>query len=167
MSIVSDGEVVLTPTDLEEIAGWVWSAFLSEDGAMMSPLLADAPLDTDGEIVHASVAVHGAWNGQILLELTEETALDVSRAMLQTNDVSPEDVTDAVGELVNMVGGNVKSLMSSPSALTLPMVMSGKVKHRATHAVSEVCRADLEWRGKPLRVSVWSSTRENENGGTP
>ena len=101
MSIVSDGQTVLTPTDLEEISGWVWSAFLADDGSMVMPLLAE-PVDTEGEVVHASVGVHGAWNGQVLLELTEDTALDVARAMLQTDEVTPEDVSDAVGEKENL-----------------------------------------------------------------
>ena len=164
MSLTTDGTAVLAPRDLEEIAGWVWAAFLAGDGAAMTPLLSQAPLDAAAATLHAFVGVQGAWSGQVLLELTEATAVEVCQEMLQATEVTDADVTDAVGELVNMVGGNVKSLMSSPSSLGLPMVMHGTLTHRATHDVAELCRADLEWRGRPLRVSVWASTRtENEN----
>ena len=41
-----------------------------------------------------------------------------------------EDVADAVGELVNMIGGNVKSLMPGPSTLSLPLVRAGRRSRR-------------------------------------
>jgi len=70
-----------------------------------------------------------------------------------------EDVADAVGELVNMIGGNVKSLMPGPSVLSLPVVAAGRVA-RPSDSV-EACRLDATWAGSPLVVSVHvqSSTR--------
>ena len=39
--------------------------------------------------------------------------------------MSAADVTDAVGELVNIIGGSVKSLMPQPTVLSLPSVRTG------------------------------------------
>jgi chemotaxis protein CheX len=83
-------------------------------------------------------------------------ASEVTRRMLALEEsdgaVSDADVADAVGELVNMIGGNVKSLMPGPSALSLPVVAAGRVA-RSSDSV-EVCRLDASWAGDPLLVSV-------------
>jgi chemotaxis protein CheX len=75
-----------------------------------------------------------------------------------------EDVADAVGELANMIGGNIKGLMPGPSVLTLPVVASGRfgVTPRevssadAPRSVVEVSRMDAVWRGDPVQVTVYA-----------
>lgn len=161
MSMTTQPDYVMTSDDLATITSDVWAAFLLVDGDQ--PLLpARTPISEDCEIVHASVGVQGAWVGQIVLEVTGETAERVARAMLVTEHVSDGDVTDAVGELVNMVGGNVKSLMPSPSTLGLPIVLRGRVSGYSAYDASEVCTVDLEWTHEPIRVGVWAA-RTNEN----
>ena len=152
----------LSLEDVHSISSDVWASFLGgaeDDRGLMS---AAEPLQPDVEGVHAWVGVSGAWDGQVMLEMTAVTAQAATEAMLGIEDVAPEDVIDAVGELVNMVGGNIKSLMPAPSVLTLPTVVQGRVTRAVTLEVVELCRADLAWGGQPLRVSVWESTR-NEN----
>lgn len=149
----------LSLEDVREISSDVWASFLGGERELLS---ASEPLAPNVEGVHAWVGVSGAWDGQVMLEMTAVTALAATSAMLGTDDVAPDDVIDAVGELVNMVGGNIKSLMPAPSNLTLPTVVQGRVTRAVTLDVVELCRADLSWGGQPLRVSVWESTR-NQN----
>ena len=40
-------------------------------------------------------------------------------------EVSLDDVRDALGEITNMIGGNVKALLPTPSRLSLPTVVEG------------------------------------------
>ena len=161
MSMTVETDYEMTSDDLAAITSDVWAAFLLVDGDQ--PLLpAATPIGEHCDIVHASVGVQGAWVGQIVLEVTVATATRVARAMLATEEVSDEDVTDAVGELVNMVGGNVKSLMSSPSTLGLPIVLRGRVSRYSAYDASEVCTVDLEWTHEPIRVGVWAA-RPHEN----
>ncbi len=136
-------------TDVEMVAAEVWSSFLGDE----EPLLIGPPAElTVGW--SAAVSVSGEWQGMISVELSAEMADQVTRRMLCLDDgpLPDEDVADAVGELVNMIGGGVKSLMPGPSALSLPVVAAGRVARPSD--VTEVCRFDAQWAGSPLVISV-------------
>ena len=145
-------------TDVQMVVEEVWTSFLGHE----EPLLPGPP----GDLAigwSAAVTITGEWHGTVSVELPTEVAEAVTRRMLglvDSADRTPdEDVADAVGELVNMIGGNVKSLMPGPSVLSLPVVAAGRVA-RPSDSV-EVCRLDATWAASPLVVSVHvqSSTR--------
>ena len=161
MSTLSDDVYVVTTEDLEAITTEVWTAYLLDDDEPMLPVAARDD-DQQEDVVHASVGVHGAWSGQVVHEIAPQAAELVARAMLGLDEVGPADVGDAVGELVNMVGGNVKSVMPSPSTLGLPMVVQGRVTRSAAYEAVEVCSTDLGWAGQTVRVSVWASAQKKE-----
>lgn len=145
---------VLAAEDLVEITADVWSAFLlAEDDRPLLPTAAGAPAE---DAVHATVEVTGSWTGRIDLVLDGPSADRATRTLLRLDaesPVTPGDVLDAVGELANMVGGNVKSLAPAPSSLGLPSVGRGPLP--AGGAVE--CEADLDWAGSVVRVVVRSA----------
>lgn len=147
--------------ELTTIAADVWEAFLAGDG-VTSHEGTRAPVDGEG-VVHASVGVHGGWIGQVVLEVSAIGAADLARRMLGSDDVAAADVTDVVGELVNVVGGNVKSLVSSDTTLGLPMVVEGAVARSGAHDAVETCGVQVEWAGHGVRLSVWTKAQSNEN----
>lgn len=134
-------------TDVEMVVTEVWSSFLGDQ----EPLLLGPPSELNVGWSSA-VTVSGEWHGMISVELPTGTAEEITRRMLMVDDAADEDVADAVGELVNMIGGGVKSLMPGPSALSLPVVAAGRVARPSD--VVEVCRFDASWAGSPLVVSV-------------
>ena len=141
--------VTLEPSydDVQMLVDEVWTSFLGTE----EPLLPCGP----GELNvgwSAAVTVSGEWHGVVSVELPTGLAEEVTRRMLMVDEAHDEDVADAVGELVNMIGGNVKSLMPGPSVLSLPVVAAGRVA-RPSDSV-EVCRLDASWAGTPLLVSV-------------
>jgi chemotaxis protein CheX len=140
--------------DVEEIVAEVFSSFL---GAEAPPELT-APTD-EALPVMASVSISGAWEGHVALGCSAAAARSAAATLLAMpeGDVAEGDIADAVGELVNMVGGNIKSLLPGPSALTLPLVSLGvgSLHHPSSH---EAIRLDLAWKGEALRVSVWASS---------
>jgi chemotaxis protein CheX len=159
------GTVVAPELELEDIrvvTNDVWSSFLATYGPLE---WAEAPLDA-AELVQASVAIHGDWSGTVTLEMTPETAETAARTMLFLDAVAPEDVIDALGELVNMIGGNIKSLLPSGSALGLPMVIQTPVR-ATTGDVTEHYRVELTWAGTPIRIRVWSDENNNQGNATP
>ena len=133
--------------DVEMVVTEVWSSFLGD----AEPLLMGPPAELSVGWSSA-VTVAGEWHGMVSVELTRETAEEITRRMLMVETTPDEDVADAVGELVNMIGGGVKSLMPGPSALSLPVVAAGRVARPSD--VVEVCRFDASWAGTPLVVSV-------------
>ena len=141
--------VTAEPTleDVQAVVEEVWSSFLGAD----EPLLVGIP----GELVtgwSAAVTITGAWEGMVSIELPTPVAEEVCRRMLGVEETHDEDVADAVGELVNMIGGNIKSLMPGPSVLSLPVVAAGRVARSSD--TTEVCRLDASWAGSSLRVCV-------------
>lgn len=133
--------------DVQMVIEEVWSSFLGTD----EPLVVGeaVPAETGWS---AAVTVTGAWEGMISVELPTTVAEEVCRRMLGVEDTHDEDVADAVGELVNMIGGNIKSLMPGPSVLSLPVVAAGRMARPSD--ATEVCRVDAWWAGSPLQVCV-------------
>lgn len=133
--------------DVLAVAAEVWTSFVSAE----EPLI---PMDPEpGEVAYsATVTISGVWNGAVTLEFGAGTAESVSARMLGLDDASETDVADAAGELVNMIGGNIKSLMPGPNSLSLPVVSTGHVA-RGTEAM-ETTRLDLRWANLPLSISV-------------
>ncbi len=133
----------------------VWSSFLGEE----QPLLPSydgqhSPFPAE-QAWSAAVSINGGWDATVTVEVSDALARSMTTIMLAFDEGEPledSDVADAVGELVNMVGGNVKSLMPGPSALSLPAVAAGRAAH-PTGAL-EVSRFDGVWAGQPVRVSV-------------
>ena len=70
------------------------------------------------------------------------------------------DIADALGELANIIGGNVKSLLPEPCALSLPHVLVGRVDQEHWPAVTEVCRLDGSWHDEMVHISVLESIED-------
>lgn len=153
MSAVGAEPAVIGAEDLVAISTDVWECFLGEEVWPLTTEHTDA-----SPTVLATVGVTGAWGGHVLIELTADGAERAARAMLGLDRVTSADVTDAVGELANMVGGNVKSLLPAPSHLGLPMVVTGTLAPTPGSDTVEMSRADLAWADTSLRVSVWAKT---------
>ena len=60
------------------------------------------------------------------------------------------DVDDALGEIANVVGGNVKAVLPGPSVLGLPR--TGTAPEAGEPA--DTCRVEALWRGRPLTITV-------------
>jgi CheY-specific phosphatase CheX len=96
----------------------------------------------------ASVGFAGDWKGAVLLKAEVRTAENLARELLQAQEVSPADVSDAMGEFANMIGGNLKSVLPGVVSLSVPCVVKGDQEvriHRGTETeVSRfVCAAGL------------------------
>ncbi|MFT5155192.1 MAG: hypothetical protein ACI841_005203, partial [Planctomycetota bacterium] len=65
----------------------------------------------------ATVAFHGKPNGLVRLRCTPNGALDLTRGLLMLEDgdeVSVEDIKDALGECANMLSGTLKTKALDP-----------------------------------------------------
>ncbi len=81
----------------------------------------------EGNTISGSIHISGSWNGAVVLRSTYTLAQKTTASMfgIEIEDISEEEVSDAMGELVNMVGGNIKSILPEPTALSLPTVSQG------------------------------------------
>ena len=137
--------------DIRVVTDDVWTSFLATYGPLE---WSTVPLG-ESDLVQASVDIHGDWSGTVTLEMAPSTAETAARTMLHLDTVEVADVTDALGELVNMIGGNIKSLLPSGSTLGLPIVSHAPLRPARTE-VTEHYRVELTWAGTPIRIRVWS-----------
>ncbi|MCE5306328.1 MAG: chemotaxis protein CheX [Acidobacteriales bacterium] len=74
-------------------------------------------------------AVHlaGDWNGAVLLECDRRQACRFASRFLSMDPPGTVDdvVRDVLGELVNMIGGNLKCVLTQGIRLSMPAVVDG------------------------------------------
>jgi chemotaxis protein CheX len=79
----------------------------------------DGTVDDSPRLVF-SVDVHGAWSGSVHLDIGTTFAHSLAHRMFGDEPISEADVVDAMGELANVIGGNMKGLLPGPSSLSVP-----------------------------------------------
>ena len=145
--------------DLYSVVDQVWTTFLA--GAEPFHPDFDASGHRGFAEWHSAITVTGEWEAVIVIEMTDSSARVVTERLLgMTPDevATSDDIVDSLGELVNIIGGNVKSIMPGPSKLSLPLVAQGTVSIPVPGGgqLRESCCLDLLWADQPLRVVVSS-----------
>ncbi len=88
----------------------------------------NAPAVSDG--VLAFVGIAGSWSGAGAISCSASFACRICNQLLMTEATSVnEEVLDAVGEVANMIIGNLKSMMEEelgPLGLSIPTVIYGR-----------------------------------------
>ena len=133
---------------IQSIAEEAWQALVGEEEFLV-PLPGDAPDDA----ISSWVEIVGPWNGAVVLTVARSTAEELARCLLKEHAppvLDDEDVEDAMGELANVVGGNVKAVLPGPSVLGLPEVGAAP----AASSPVDTCRVDLLWRGQSLTITA-------------
>ncbi|MDA8291761.1 MAG: chemotaxis protein CheX [Actinomycetota bacterium] len=134
---------------IAEITQTFWGAYLPDAGELT--LTANLPEIDD---VRARVDIDGAWIGSVEVSCSMRVARTVASVMfaMPPEEIAASDVSDAVGELVNVVGGNIKSILPVPTSLSIPVLDDpGEWRFEAV-LESEVL---LSWGGEPVVVRVW------------
>ncbi|MCP4901143.1 MAG: chemotaxis protein CheX, partial [bacterium] len=116
--------------------------------------------DTDRVgLMTGSIQITGAWSGAVHVYCTRQLIANAAAFMfaVEPEDLSEEDVRDALGELANMTAGNVKALLAHDSYVSLPTVVEGSdydlivLESTLLGEVSFTC--EQQW----LTVSVFES----------
>ncbi|MCL2541333.1 MAG: chemotaxis protein CheX [Nocardioidaceae bacterium] len=144
-----------TLDDVAFVVDEVWRSLLGDEEGLDRLDHPGHALDHRVGTWTGAVSVTGEWRATVTVELGADAAGPLAARMLALPDDEPPtdaDIADAVGELVNMVGGNVKSLMPGPSALSLPLVAAGRAAHPSE--LVEVTRLDAAWHDRAVRFTV-------------
>ena len=155
MTIHTTEPAVVSADDITSIAQDVWSSFLAMD-LEPHPLGADAP-HLEGSTMTGTVHVSGEWQGSVFLEVPLALAQVSAEAMFAADPgtLSGDEVCDALGELTNMVGGNIKSLLPAPSKLSIPSVAEGQNYTVRVPGAVLLERVALVCAAGSLHISVW------------
>ena len=130
-SFTSPAEKTLMPTEWSteilpsELAQIVASVF----GAMLSLEVGEGgtPWFPNGDRLTAAVQMAGDWNGALLLECDRRQACQFAGRFLSIDPPGNVDdvVRDVLGELANMIGGNIKCVLTHGIRLSMPSVVDG------------------------------------------
>jgi chemotaxis protein CheX len=122
--------------EITTVAGDIWLTVLGL-GLMATGPNRGVPFPDD--VLTSSVSIDGSWHGAVLLQCSKHFAKRAACLMFGL---------DALGELANMISGNVKALLPGPCRLSLPVVLEGSAEASSTGSVVERqlwfdCEADL------------------------
>ncbi|MBM9537443.1 chemotaxis protein CheX [Desulfobulbus alkaliphilus] len=100
---------------------------------MMEISVAGEPLSSLGSLQHSitgMVGLAGTHKGVLAVHFPNQVAKEVTSSFLGVEvDEINEDVQDAIGEIANMLGGNLKTILSDRGKdiqLSLPSTISGE-----------------------------------------
>jgi chemotaxis protein CheX len=142
----------LNESDLREVIETVWVAALGLD--VLGPAGSSPPPPTGS--LCGCVQITGAFGGAVMVSVSERLARRAAGAMLDTppEAVTAEDLRDALGEIANMTGGNVKALLPGPSHLSLPSVVSGTAYTVSTPGAVIVQEVTFQVMGERILVHL-------------
>lgn len=146
--------------DVMKITEDVWSSMLGLTVTAAPP----TPPPDHGEVMSGRVAFCGAFCGFVWLHSTVTLARRVAGVMLgdDPEHLSTSDIYDSVGELTNMVAGNIKSLLPAPTQLAMPMVVTPE--EVAAEEGPLLAQLTLTCEGQPLWVRITADTGARRAG---
>ena len=140
--------------ELTEITERVWTSLVE---APLLPRQPGQPAPAPGSRTFTGcVQITGAWEGAVTVHCSEALAKALTAAMFMVDpeDTTAEEVADALGELANMVGGNVKALLPEPCRISLPAVADGMDYRLSVPGARPVTAVTWTSDGEPLMVRL-------------
>jgi chemotaxis protein CheX len=136
-----------------QIAGDVWNLVLEMDIEPSDTVV--IPAVKEG-FVTGCVNISGAWEGTVVLDCSADMAKQAAVVMfeMELDEIGEEEINDAVGELANMLGGNIKSLLPEPCKLSLPVVVQGNGYSTNIPGSESLAQAAFLCQGQPIQAML-------------
>ncbi len=124
--MLTNSIIEILPADVVQIVESVFGTMLN-----LEVISGETPLSLDGNHLTSAVHLTGVWTGALLVECGAEQACRFAGRLLAMDppESVDDDVRDALGEMANMIGGNLKCLLPSGIQLGLPSVADGWAYH--------------------------------------
>jgi chemotaxis protein CheX len=115
----------------------------------------DAPLPSS-DIITAAVFYAGPWKGAVLLQCDPREAFDFTARLMgiPTPSEFDDDVRDAVGEITNILGGNLKPILPQGVALSMPSVVAGAASSLRLCGNSPILRLAFSCEPGPFWLTI-------------
>jgi chemotaxis protein CheX len=132
----------------------IWNSMLGLDVEK-----SDSPVKLGEGYYSGTIQISGAWDGEVSLDCSAELARSLAALMFggEAETAASDEIRDALGELTNMLGGNIKSLLPGPCQLSLPNVTEDldhidyQLRVQGGELLNEV---GFYCEGGPLRITV-------------
>jgi chemotaxis protein CheX len=124
----------------------------------------EMPVSAESEAnmaVHGCIQISGEWKGAVVIQSSRDLAEIFAARFFEIDEqeLTEADVRDAFAEMTNMIGGNIKGQVPSPSFLSLPAVTTGQ--QFDSHLVGAHVIRDLETscHAEPLRILLCEANK--------
>ncbi len=140
--------------EILEITEATWQSILGLD---IRPRALPASMGLAAGYLTGKVEISGAWTGAVLLHGSRELAAAAASVIFSHEDGAgtEQDSLDAMYELTNIIGGNIKSLLPEPCQLSIPCVEPTTDEHLQIPGLERVSELVFDCQDQPLFVSVW------------
>jgi chemotaxis protein CheX len=108
------------------------------------------------------VSITGSWHGHLVYACSTLAAKRAAAAFLamEVDEVGQEDIQDVLGELANIIGGNVKAMLPNGCFLSLPTVVMAPATASFYPAAERISGLFGQWDGEPISISMWQSRKQ-------
>ncbi len=148
--------------DITQYTELIWKNVLGMEVAKSEKVYQPDHLDN---ALASCVHISGEWSGTVTLHCPSTLARKAAAIMFSVSEAEAElqDIQDALGELANMTGGNLKAMFPEPCYLSLPTVAVTNFNLRVPGS-ELVCLISFTCENKPFSISVLKKTQTNGTG---
>lgn len=114
--------IEISPSELAQIVESVFRTMMS-----LQVDVCEKPWFASGDRLTSAIHLSGDWNGAVLLECDQRQACRFAGRFLSMDPPKMVDdvVRDVLGELANMIGGNLKCVLTRGIRMSMPSVVDG------------------------------------------
>lgn len=147
--------------EIQEVVRSIWESVLGWDA---EPAPTPEIPRVSGGYLTAFIQIAGTWEGAVVCISSTDLVRRAAGAMfgMQTDELTTELLFDALGELTNMVGGNLKALMPGPSYLCLPAVIEGSDYSVRVPSAMPMADASFVCQGELFTVKILALGRRRQ-----
>jgi chemotaxis protein CheX len=112
--------------------------------------------ETSADLLTGCIQISGAWEGAVTLDCGTTLARQAAAIMfgVELGETSYDQVQDALGELTNILGGQIKALLPEPCRLSMPAVAGGEdLTFRDAHG-KVLASLAFACQDAPVRVTI-------------
>ena len=120
--MLAESKIEVYQGDIEAIVSGVFHTMLGVEASPSSD-----PWQPSNTHFTSAVYFGGDWQGAVVVECGRQTAECFTERLMNIPraEQSRSDIRDCMGELANMIGGNLKSVMPRGVGLSMPTVVEG------------------------------------------
>ena len=129
----------IPPEVVADLVSMAWQTFVGTELEMIEAVAAadQAP------VMCSSISIGGPWSATVVLYFARKIAFSGTATVLgiDADELEEADVHDIIGELANIVGGNIKGFVSDSDSdwtLSLPVVSDGMQSVPRSRLATEV-----------------------------
>jgi chemotaxis protein CheX len=151
----------ITHDEVHEIVRSIWESILGWD---IQPTWPGDCSQNDSRSRKGFIQITGAWEGALICIGSDALVRSAAATMygLPADGLAAELLNDALGELTNMIGGNLKALLPGPSFLCLPVIVEGENEAGSLGYAQPVVELGFSSQGEPFMVKLLCNTASGD-----